>query len=413
MNDYDRGVIRSLLLKKGFEEVAKPEESNFVIYLTCAVRKHAEQRALGRIRSEGNGKVKVVAGCLARMYGEKLIKEGMADIVIGPDSYRNLPFLLQRHIREGLPEIDIENRLDSYEDILPIFRENNFSRYITIMRGCNNFCSYCIVPYVRGSERFKPQDSILKEVRKAVEEGVVEVFLLGQNVLAYRDKEIGFTQLLEKVSQIKGLRRVGFLTSHPKDMSDELIEKLLRIENLVRYFHIPLQSGSERILKKMNRRYTPEYYLEIIESIRKRFKDPFISTDIIVGFPGETEEDFKETIEMVKRIEFDFAYMFAYSERPFTKACKMGPKVDEKTKKERLSYLIEIQNTITRKKVRSLLGKTEKVLSFGRAKRGGTLTKSLNNRIVVVEEDIEPKREVFIKIEKINGWTPIGRLKWE
>ncbi len=413
MNEYDENIIRKMLLENGYVEVEGIKEADAVIYLTCGVREHAEKRALGRVVSESNGKLRIIAGCLARLYGEKLIRNKIADVVVGPDNYKEIPKILKKFEDAREPIVAIEEKKEIYEGILPEVKNGAVSSYVTVMRGCNNFCSYCVVPYLRGRERFKPIEHVAREVENLVARGIKEIFLIGQNVMAYRDNEKDFADVVEEVAQIDGLKRVGFLTSHPKDVTFSIIERLAKIDKLVTYFHVPLQAGSKRILELMNRKYTPDDYLRLIDFIREKFKDPFISSDIIVGFPTETEEDFKETVKIVEKVEFDSLYMFAYSERPFIKARLLEPKVDEKAKKERLNYLIELQNSIIKKKVKALVGRVEKVFVVGEAKKGGMLGKMCNNRMVVINDTVEKGKEVMVRIEEIKGWTPIGRLKWE
>ena len=402
MNKYEEGIIRRILKREGFVPCSKPEEAQVSIVLTCMVREHAEKRALGFINSKGRG-IRVIAGCMAEGRREEL--EKYADIVVGPDRYRELPSFIRESIlkKEFLLKVGTDGEV--YEDIFPD-TDSSVSSYITVMRGCNNFCSYCIVPYVRGRERSRSVDSILDEVARLAEKGRRYFILIGQNVLAYGDKGTSFSKLLNMVTEIEGVERVSFLTSHPKDVSDEFIDTVAKNSKIVKYFHLPLQSGSDRILNLMNRKYTVAQYLEIINKIRERMPEAVITTDMIVGFPTETEEDYRDTLSIMEKIEFDFAYMFKYSERPFTSASRMKPKVDEETKRRRLKEIISLQTSITHKKLQQELGKVYDILieDSGSVSMGRTM----NNRQVYVERRLAPGKFYRVKISKKTGWKLYG-----
>ncbi len=413
MNLYDEGIIKEILNQEGYAPAEKEEEASLLLVLTCSVRKHAETRALGFISSLRRLKYKDpkkkigVLGCLATALGEKLFSYGV-DFILGPDEYKELPRVLKdsgcpiRH--QGFPG-------ETYQDILP--RTEGIKAFLSIIRGCNNFCSYCIVPYVRGQERSKDFLAVIKEAEILVGAGVKEITLLGQNVLGYKSNGFTFLDILKELNKIDGLKRIRFLTSHPRDLSFPLIEemaKLISAGKLCPEFHLPLQSGSNKILSLMRRGYTREEYQKKINYLRSLIPDVAITTDLMVGFPAEREEDFQETMALVEDIRFDFAYMFKYSERPNTKASEIEPKVAEEVKKQRLTHLIEVQNQITKERNEEMVGKVFEVLvedRIGEEFRG----KTRSGKMIIIKKPALILGEVYlVKIVRLNGWTPVGQI---
>jgi tRNA-2-methylthio-N6-dimethylallyladenosine synthase len=415
MNLYDEGIVRELLKREGLVATKREEEADFLLILTCAVRRHAERRALGflssLVRLKRNHPTKRIGilGCLARALGEKAFAYG-ADFVLGPDEYRKLPDIIRMEGKGTVNEIPTD---ETYDDLHP--EPNGITAFLSIMRGCNNFCAYCIVPYCRGRERSRNFNQILKEAKGLVEKGVKEITLLGQNVLSYKSEAGDFLALLKELNAIEGLQRIRFLTSHPKDFSFPLIEgiaNLIKKGKVCPEFHLPLQSGSNKILSRMGRKYTREEYLEKIRYLRLLLPDCAITTDILVGFPTEEREDFQLTLDMVERIRFDFAYMFKYSERPYTKARFLTPKVSEEEKQERLSLLITIQNRITKEKCEETIGKVFPVL-IEEIREDGAQGKTPQGKFVIIPEQkngITVGETYPVKIERLVGWTPIGNL---
>ncbi|MEO0137136.1 MAG: tRNA (N6-isopentenyl adenosine(37)-C2)-methylthiotransferase MiaB [candidate division WOR-3 bacterium] len=412
MNKNDSDLVQEILVENGYLPTENIGEAEIILINTCSVRKHAEERAFGYIATlkkwrQNKGLLLGVVGCMAqRLAGEIIAKYPFVDLILGPDSYRRIPDYLKTILQEKTKIIDTELGLELYTDICR--RSKRIADFVSITRGCNNFCSYCIVPFVRGPLRSRPVADILKEVNELVAAGVKDITLLGQNVNEYHYQEINFPKLLKLIAQKSGVFRLRFLTSHPKDFDYELIQVVKENKNICEWFHLPLQSGNNRILQLMNRKYTKEDYLCKIEKIRKEIPDATITTDIIVGFPTETEEEFQETLELVKKIEFDDAYMYRYSYRPGTKAGEY-PSLPEAVIKERLKILIDMQNEIIKEKTTRMIGKIYEVLFEERAQEG-TRGKTRGNKDVIVEGEITPGAVHRVLITKIKGRTPIGEI---
>lgn len=414
MNFYDEGIIREILKKEGYEP-GKEEEAELLLILTCAVRRHAERRALGflsslkRLKRRRPERKIGVLGCLAKVLREEIFSFG-ADFALGPDNYEKLPEMIKDSVI-GVETTDSSH--ETYEEFQP--EPKGISAFLAIMRGCDNFCTYCVVPYCRGRERSKNFLKILGEAKALVGKGVKEITILGQNVLTYKDGKKDFLDLLRELNAIENLTRIRFLTSHPKDFSFRRIEEishLIKNGKVCPEFHLPLQSGSNKVLSLMGRQYTQEEYREKVNYLRQLLPDCAITTDFIVGFPGEEEEDFQETIKMVKEIKFDFAYMFKYSERPFTKARDITPKVSKIKKQERLSQLISLQNQITKEKTQEMIGKIFPVLIEG-IKEDGAFGKTPKGKFVIIpslHKDGVVGEIYPVRIEKLKGWTPIGSI---
>ena len=382
MNVGDSEVIFSILGKEGYERTESMDEADVILANTCSVRDNAEQRIWGRIevfhkqKEKRSGVVVGIVGCMAERLKDKLLDTHKVDLVAGPDSYRTLPALL-KDIAPDKPQINVMlSHEETYADIVPVRTDRNgVSAFISIMRGCNNVCSYCVVPYTRGAERSRDPQTIVNEARDVFGKGYKEVTLLGQNVDSYNWKPAegegcDFPKLLEMVARISPELRVRFATNHPKDISDELIETMARYDNICNHIHLPVQSGSDRLLEKMRRRYTAEWYLERVAMIREVLPGCGITTDVIAGFCSETEEDHQQTLELFRKIGFDYAYMFYYSERPGTLAARHYPDdvpLDVKTR--RLNEIIALQSELSLKSNQNDIGKTFRVLVEGPSKK--------------------------------------------
>jgi len=381
MNVRDSETLMGLFEEMGYTPAEVREEADAVIFNTCCVREGAEERLLGNLGKLKGAKAKkpdmliMICGCMMQENGkaEKIKKSfRFVDVVFGTHNTHEMPKLMYKALTEKKREFDVwEKDGDIIED-MPVKRESSFSAWVNIMYGCNNFCSYCIVPYVRGRERSRKSGDIIKEVRGLVADGIKEVTLLGQNVNSYgkeRD-EISFPELLGELDKIEGLERIRFMTSHPKDLSDSLIDAFKSLKHLCKYIHLPVQSGSNRILKLMNRHYTREDYIALVQKLRNAVPDIAISTDIIVGFPTETEEDFLDTLDLYKTVCFNSAYTFIYSPREGTPAAKMEGQVAEADNKSRMARLIALSEECSEKLNKSYIGKTVEVLVEGVARRG-------------------------------------------
>ena len=381
MNVSDTEVIFSILGKEGYGRTESMDEADVILANTCSVRDNAEQRIWGRIeqfnlqKRHRKGVVVGIVGCMAERLKDRLLDTGKVDLVAGPDSYRTLPELL-RQITPDHPAINVLlSHEETYADIIPVRTDRNgVSAFISIMRGCNNVCSYCVVPYTRGAERSRDPHSIVREACDVFRKGYREVTLLGQNVDSYlwksEEETVNFAELLRRVASVDPLLRVRFSTSHPKDISDEVIETMASMPNICRHIHLPVQSGSSRMLEKMRRKYTREWYLERVAKIREVMPDCGLTTDVIAGFCSETEEDHAQTLSLMEEVGFDWAFMFQYSERPGTLAARNYPDdVPPEVKTRRLNEIIELQNRKGLESYRRDLGKRLTVLVEGPSKR--------------------------------------------
>lgn len=380
MNVADSEVVAAVAGMAGYTVTDNVADADAIFLNTCSIRDNAEQKIVHRLAELGAMRRKRrdaprlllgVIGCMAERVGQKLIDNHGVDIVAGPDAYLDLPSLLAA-AQAGHKAINIDlSTTETYRDIIPSrITGNRVSGFVSIMRGCNNFCSYCIVPYTRGRERSRPVDSILSEVRDLRDKGYREVTLLGQNVNSYHAGDTTFDQLLTLVADAVPDMRVRFTTSHPKDMSDATIAAIASRPNICRHIHLPVQSGSDAVLKAMNRKYTRQWYLDRIDAIRRAIPDCGISTDMFTGFHGETEDDFQQTLSLMQQVGFDSAFMFKYSERPGTLAARTMPdNIPENVKIDRLNRMIELQNQLSAESNRRDIGKTFDVLVEGVSKR--------------------------------------------
>ncbi|HBO25777.1 MULTISPECIES: tRNA (N6-isopentenyl adenosine(37)-C2)-methylthiotransferase MiaB [Culturomica] len=424
MNVADSEVVAAILTAKGFEHTKDKNEADIILVNTCSVRENAEQRVRGRvqgfseIRKRNPHLLVGIMGCMAERLGENLFEqEKNVNIVVGPDAYMDLPLLIEKAAK-GEKAINIElSETETYKDICPSrIDETTISGFVSIMRGCNNFCTYCIVPYTRGRERSRSPHSIVAEVIDLQRRGFKEVTLLGQNVNSYHYKDetsdINFPALLETVARTVPQMRIRFATSHPKDMSDATLETIARYPNICKAIHLPVQSGSNSVLKDMNRKYTREWYLDRIAAIRRIIPECGISTDVFVGFHNESEADFQQTLELMQQVGFDLAYMFKYSERPGTMASKRLPdNVDEETKGRRLQQLIDLQTGWSLESNRRDIGKTFEVLVEGISKKSPDemFGRSSQNKVIVFPCKTAKAGDLIqVKVKDCTSATLIG-----
>jgi tRNA-2-methylthio-N6-dimethylallyladenosine synthase len=433
MNVADSEVVAAILQERLYELVQTAEDADTVFLNTCSVRDNAEQRIWGRLNhynalKKRNKKLIVgVLGCMAERVGEAFLEKGLVDLVAGPDAYRDLPYLIDK-VEGGEKALNTKlSTIETYDKITPVrMGHKAISGFVSITRGCNNFCTYCIVPYTRGRERSRDPQDILNEVRDLAAKNYREVTLLGQNVNSYKwlpegnRKPVRFWDLLDQVAQTAPEMRVRFTTSHPKDMSDKVLQKMAGYPNICRHIHLPVQSGSSRILKLMNRKYDREWYLDRITAIRNILPDCGLSTDVFTGFCTETEEDHAETLSLMQEVEFDLAFMFKYSERPGTYAAKhLKDDVAEETKIRRLNEIIQLQNKLSLESNRKDIGKTFEVLVEGTSKKSEEMLfgRTSQNKVVVFPKYKFTKGDlVDVTIEKCTQTTLIGDIKnksWE
>jgi len=418
MNEYDSEIISGLFKERGYSLSSHPEEANLIILNTCYVRNKVKHKIYSKLGEIGKLKKKNpelllgVCGCLAQKEAEEIVTQApYIDFVVGTFNFHRLPQIVEKvqKNQQRIVEIDKEG---IFPEGLPKLRKRKFSAYIPIMRGCNNFCTYCIVPFVRGRERSRLCEDILKEIEELSQEGYKEVILLGQNVNSYLSEGKDFADLLTEVNNVEGIERIRFTTSHPKDLSEKLIERM-KLKKVCEHLHLPLQAGSNRVLQRMGRGYTRERYEEIVKKVREAIPEISLTTDLIVGFPGEKEEDFEETLEVIERIKFDGAFTFCYSPVKGTEAAEFEDQVPDEVKKERLRRLIKVQQRITEEKNELLVGQKLEVLVEKVSKKnpeelqGRTRT----NKIVV----FKGKKELIgtligVKIVASGCWALRGKI---
>jgi len=489
MNVADSEVVASVLSDAGYAPAESIGEADIILVNTCSIRENAEQRVWGRLdlfRAQKKKRPQVIVGvlgCMAERLKEKLlVSDKMVDMVVGPDAYRDLPMLVETAVSGHAAVNVLLSREETYADISPVRLESNgVSAFISIMRGCNNMCAYCVVPYVRGAERSRDPETIVREAKEAFDMGYREVTLLGQNVNSYswsnpdgktgiddptpgrthpkideqtyhspagisdtsemsfgskltaqnpglasfesgpevnlilgKPHPVGFAELLQMVASIDPLLRVRYSTSHPKDLSDDVLEIMAKHDNICRHIHLPVQSGSSSVLKRMNRKYTREWYLDRIAAINRILPGCTLSTDIIAGFCGETEEEHQETLSLMREVGFDFAYMFKYSERPGTKASRhMKDDVPDEMKTRRLNEIIALQNELSSVSKKADIGRTFEVLVEGKAKKpaGAMMGRTSGNKVVVFQaSELRPGDYVKVSVTRSTSATLIGNL---
>jgi len=428
MNVADSEVVASIMQMDGFEPTENIQEADTLFINTCSVRDNAEQKVISRLEyfqslKKKNKKLVVgVLGCMAERVQEELIQKYKVDLVVGPDSYLDLPHLIAT-VESGEKAINVQlSTTETYKEVIPLKLSGiKMSAFVSIMRGCNNFCSYCVVPYTRGRERSREVESILNEIRILNEQGYKEITLLGQNVNSYLWKdsqgqnEVNFTRLLELVALVAPEMRIRFTTSHPKDMSDATLEVIARYPNICKHIHLPAQSGSSKILKAMNRKYSREDYLERIAAIRRILPDAAISTDLFCGFSSEMEEDHQETLSLMREVGFDSAFMFKYSERPGTYAAKHLPdNVPEMEKVRRLEEIIALQLELSLMRNKEEIGKMREVLVEGYSKRSREklFGRTSQNKVVIFDKGTHRVGDrVNVKIEEASAATLFGKAE--
>lgn len=425
MNFKDSEKLIGILNEIGYEET-EDEHADLVLYNTCTVRENANLKIYGRLgylsklKKENNNMIIGLCGCMMQEEHvvEKIKKSyKFVDLIFGTHNIFKLAELLYERLSGQKSVIDIWQGTTEIVEDLPSERKYSFKSGVNIMYGCNNFCSYCIVPYVRGRERSRKPEDIINEIKKLVSEGVVEIMLLGQNVNSYGktlENPMTFAQLLQKIEKIDGLKRVRFMTSHPKDLSDELIDVMAHSKKICKQMHLPLQSGSDRLLKIMNRHYDKQHYLEIVDKLRKAIPDIGISTDIIVGFPGETEEDFNETLDVVKKVQYDSAFTFIYSKRSGTPAAEMENQVPQDVVKDRFDRLLKVVNEISSKKTAKYEGTTQLVMAEEvNSHDPGLITGRLSNNTVVHFKGTKDLigQELKVKLLKAKGFYYFGEIE--
>lgn len=425
MNARDSEKLRGILLKCGYTE-KDDEDADLVLYNTCTVRENADNKVFGRLgvlhgyKKKNKEMLIGLCGCMAQESPviEKIRKSyPFVDMVFGTHNVYMLAEILYERLTEDKKIVDVRDKADQIVENLPLERKYSFKSGINIMFGCDNFCSYCIVPYVRGRERSRQPEAIIDEIKRLVADGVIEVMLLGQNVNSYGkglDEQISFADLLRRVNEIDGLKRIRFMTSHPKDLSDDLIDAMAECDKVCNHLHLPLQSGSDRILKDMNRHYTKEKYLTLVDKIRNRIPDIALTTDIIVGYPGETEGDFEETMDVVKRVQYDSAFTFIYSKRSGTPAARRDDQIPEEVIRDRFDRLLAEVRSDGEKKAQALTGQTLPVLVEEVNKQDASLVtgRLTNNSVVHLPGDESLIGKIVdVRLEECKGFYYLGEAE--
>ena len=421
MNVADSELVESILEKEGYSKTSILNQADVIFVNTCAIREHAEDKVhsqLGRynlIKKEKPETIIGVLGCMAQSLKHDLLENRpYVDIILGPDSYRKLPELLNRKNEDSKSIVDTTlSRFEVYDDLFPS-RTEGINAWISIMRGCDKFCTFCIVPFTRGRERSRSIEGIVAEATQAVKNGFSEITLLGQNVNSYRFEGIEFHHLLEEVAQISGIKRIRYTSPHPQDMTDDLFTTMARHENICNSIHLPLQAGNDRILKRMNRTYKRDHFIQLAHRIRDMLPGVGITTDIIVGFPGETDEEFNETLSLMKEVKFDSAFNFKYSPRRGTKASEYDDQIPEDVKQDRLTKVINLQKRHTLERNLEMVGSTQTVLiekeSKKSSKQWAGRTDS-NKWVIFDKEDAQILESVQVIINEAKGVSLHGQLK--
>ncbi len=424
MNEHDSEVLSTMLIQMGYEEALNVEEANFILFNTCCVRENAELKVYGNlgalkpIKNKNKDLIIAVSGCMMQqehIVNEIKTKYRHVDLVFGTHNLHTFPKLLRQVLNSDDMLVDVWDSEKEIIEGLPVIRKKDTKAFVNIMFGCNNFCTYCIVPYTRGRERSRKPHDIINEVKELIADGVKEITLLGQNVNSYGldfKEDYSFADLLEDVNAIEGQFRIRFMTPHPKDMSDKVIEVIAKSDKICEYIHLPVQSGSNTVLKAMNRGYTREDYLALVGRIRAQIPDVTLSTDIIIGFPGETEQDVDDLIDLIKQVRYDSGFTFIYSIREGTPAAKMTNQVDEKIKHQRFERMLEAFNDIVIEKNKAQVGRVVEVLVEGTSRTGEQLMgRTRDNRIVNFVGDNHLISEfINIKITEAKNFSLIGEM---
>ncbi len=418
MNEYDTEIVKTILKRHNYDFTDSPEEAEVVFLNTCSVRENAHQKVQQRIntlkqlRRTRKELVLGVLGCMAQNLRNELLDEKVGvDVVAGPDSYKKLPEMLSHVLAEGKKESDFTlSEFETYSDVFPD-REDGVNAWIAVMRGCDNFCTFCVVPYTRGRERSRDPFNVVEEVKQLAQRGFKQVTLLGQNVNSYRYQNYDFADLIQMVSEVEGIRRIRFTSPHPKDFPEKLIDVVANNPKVCKQIHLPLQAGNDRILELMNRTYTQKEFLDLVDHMRAKIPELVLTTDVIVGFPTETEEEFQDTLDVMRKVEFDAAFMFKYSERQHTIASRKYPDdVPEEEKTSRITRLVDMQKKIALKKNQQHLGQVFEVLVEGKGKKPNQLLgRNDGNKIVVFPDNGAQVGDfVNVKINEVTSNTLIG-----
>lgn len=420
MNVADSELISGLLTREGFSETKDIHTADAIFVNTCAIREHAEDKVHSRlgyyhqIKRKNPKTIIGVLGCMAQNLKEDILEsKPFVDIVLGPDSYRRLPEMIRERSNESSHLVDTKlSRFEVYDDMFPS-RNKGINAWISIMRGCDKFCTFCIVPFTRGRERSRSIEGIVQEAAQAVSDGFIEVTLLGQNVNSYRHEGQKFHELLDAVAQIPGLKRIRYTSPHPEDMTQDVLNIMAKYDNICNYVHLPLQAGNDEVLNRMNRTYTKDQFLARVNQIRNTLPNVGISTDIIVGFPGENEAEFQETMDVMEVVKFDSAFTFKYSSRPGTKAAEFDDHVPEDEKQHRLERLIEMQQKHTLFRNKAIVGRVEMVLvekESKRSKKQWAGRTDANKWVVFNKENAKIKDLIPVKIMDARGITLHGEI---
>ncbi len=418
MNEYDTEIVKSILLKNNYSITEKPEDAEIIFLNTCSVRENAHQKVhhrinvLKQLRRQKKDLLMGVLGCMAQNLRQDLLEDKVGvDIIAGPDSYKKLPQIISNVQDTGNKEFELTlSEFETYSDIFPT-HEGNVNAWIAVMRGCDNFCTFCVVPYTRGRERSRDPLNVVDEVKQLVDTGFKQVTLLGQNVNSYLFEKYDFADLIEQVSKVEGIERIRFMSPHPKDFPSKLIDVVANNAKVCKHIHLPLQAGNDRILELMNRTYTQKEFLNLVDDMRKKIPGLVLTTDIIVGFPTESDEDYKDTLKVIDQVEFDSAFMFKYSERKNTIAQrKHKDDVPEDVKTFRMVQLVDKQRNIGYKKNQQHLGETFSVLVEGRAKKlTQIMGRNDGNKIVLFPKNgIKIGEFVNVKIDEVTPNTLIS-----
>ncbi len=418
MNEYDSEIVKTILKRHNYGIVEQPEEAEIVFLNTCSVRENAHQKVhqristLKQLRKQNKALVLGVLGCMAQNLRQELLDEKIGvDVVAGPDSYKKLPEMLAHVLNEHKKEFDFTlSEFETYSDIFPE-REGGVNAWIAVMRGCDNFCTFCVVPYTRGRERSRDPFNVLEEVKQLAQKGFKQVTLLGQNVNSYHYERYDFADLIEMVSEIEGIQRIRFTSPHPKDFPEKLIDVVANNPKVCKHIHLPLQAGNDRILDLMNRTYTQQEFLDLVDYMRSKIPALVLTTDVIVGFPTESEEEFQDTLTVMQKVQFDAAFMFKYSERQHTIASRKYPDdVPEEIKTSRITRLVALQKEIALKKNQQHIGQVFDVLVEGSGKKPNQLLgRNDGNKIVVFPDNGSRVGDfVRVKIHEVTSNTLIG-----
>lgn len=420
MNVADSELVSGLLTREGFSETKDIHTADAIFVNTCAIREHAEDKVHSRlgyyhqIKRKNPKTIIGVLGCMAQNLKEDILEsKPFVDIVLGPDSYRRLPEMIRERSNESSHLVDTKlSRFEVYDDMFPS-RNKGINAWISIMRGCDKFCTFCIVPFTRGRERSRSVEGIVQEATQAVSDGFIEVTLLGQNVNSYHHEGQKFHELLDAVAQIPGLKRIRYTSPHPEDMTQDVLNVMAKYDNICNYVHLPLQAGNDEVLNRMNRTYTKDQFLSRVKQIRNTLPNVGISTDIIVGFPGENEAEFQETMDVMEVVKFDSAFTFKYSSRPGTKAAEFDDHVPEDEKQHRLERLIEMQQKHTLFRNKAIVGRVEMVLvekESKRSKKQWAGRTDANKWVVFNKENAKIKDLIPVKIMDARGITLHGEI---